>query len=375
MKLLKVQVDGHTFFERDHFEMTFIATDRVSDEWEVYPLYGSIYTKTIMALCGVNASGKTAALEVLRAVTHIFINGASIRHFMDMNRYREQVQFSLHLIHEGRIYELTSTVMKEGQKWKFGEEVLKSKPQSRGKSRTSIFLFSEDDLVMRRSTEDTRFLPDDISMMTSLLKTSETEAFDHMQYTEQNVLAVMGDIPEKFTQLLDPSIEYIRNDQRQDGHICIKFMGREEITIDQDDLQLYLSSGTVKGLNFLGFGFLALQTGGYFIVDEIENHFHKAIVEILLGFFADPSVNVHGAALIFSTHYVEILESLERKDHIYITRKNQSGITIGHLSNENVRNDMKKSDLFLTNKLKGTAPSYDRYIALKEQVKRGLKSS
>ncbi|WP_181186193.1 AAA family ATPase [Alkalicoccus urumqiensis] len=374
MKLLRIQVDGHTFFKDHLVDMDFIARDRVTEEYEVNHLFGSIYTKTAMAVCGVNASGKTTLLEVLRTVTNIFVNGRSVREFIQADRYLANTVFTIWFYQDNAIYELRSQLKKVDKKWLFEEEELRKKPVSRGNTRKKLFVFTDKDLLMKRSKEDTRFLPDDVTMLTSLLKHSKTEAIDHMHYTEHNELGISGDIPTKFTQLLDPSIEYIRRDPKQEGNVCMKFHGRPEITVPEEDQQLYLSSGTVKGLNFLGYGYLALQSGGYFIVDEIENHFHKAIVEILLHFFADPEVNAFGATLIFSTHYVEILESMDRKDTIYITRKTEEGITVGSFSSENVRNDMKKSDLFLSNRLEGTAPSYSRYMELKRDLVKNIQS-
>lgn len=44
------------------------------------------------------------------------------------------------------------------------------------------------------------------------------------------------------------------------------------------ELEKYLSSGTIKGINILFNAMVVLQSGGYLLVDEIENHLNKSIV-------------------------------------------------------------------------------------------------
>ena len=50
-----------------------------------------------------------------------------------------------------------------------------------------------------------------------------------------------------------------------------------------------------------------LKDGGYLIVDEVEDHFNKEIVNTLIRFFMDRKINKNGGMLIFSTHYPVLL--------------------------------------------------------------------
>ena len=115
---------------------------------------------------------------------------------------------------------------------------------------------------------------------------------------------------------------------------------------------------------------LTFEHGGYVIVDELENHFNREIVSTLIRFFTQENVNVGGATLIFSTHYSELLDEFSRNDNIYITR-NIDRITIQKLSDILKRTDIKKSDAFKSDYLKGTAPSYDAYLQLKKAIMHG----
>lgn len=113
-----------------------------------------------------------------------------------------------------------------------------------------------------------------------------------------------------------------------------------------------------------------LQTGGYLIIDELENHMNKELVRMITDIFKNERINKHGACLIFSTHYAEILDFMDRKDNIYITRRNQTDASIELLNyaSEVKRNDIKKSDVILSNYIEGTAPSYESIQALEDYL-------
>ena len=59
----------------------------------------------------------------------------------------------------------------------------------------------------------------------------------------------------------------------------IKFKNsNKKIIADLIELSDYLSSGTIKGINILGNLIVTLKSGGYLLIDEIENHLNKNIV-------------------------------------------------------------------------------------------------
>ncbi len=109
----------------------------------------------------------------------------------------------------------------------------------------------------------------------------------------------------------------------------------------------------------------AFSEGGYLIIDEIENHFNREIVATLIRLFMDERVNKNHATILFSTHYSELLDEFDRNDSIYIV-KNREGIIAENLANVLKRNDMKKSEVYDSDYLGGTVPSYEAYMALKK---------
>lgn len=115
-----------------------------------------------------------------------------------------------------------------------------------------------------------------------------------------------------------------------------------------------------------------LKSGGYLVIDELENHFNKEIAAALIRFFMDAGMNCMGGTLIFTTHYPELLDEFERNDCIYIIR-NRDGITVSNLTDILKRNDLKKSDAYQSGFLEGTVPTYEAYMSLKKSIRLALK--
>ena len=193
-------------------------------------------------------------------------------------------------------------------------------------------------------------------------------------FTNMNVLPFSEGIPAEIISYLDPTIEKLNFEEKNEKPIIhLKFKGKEEIVLNNAiELNNYLSSGTVKGMITFTLAQEVLKDGGYLIVDEIENHFNKEIVSTLIRFFMDGKINKNGGMLIFSTHYPELLDEYDRNDSIFITR-NRDGITAENLSNILKRNDIKKSDAYQSGFLEGTTPTYEAYMQLKKSIAASLK--
>ena len=190
---------------------------------------------------------------------------------------------------------------------------------------------------------------------------------DMLQHTDTNQLAILDDVPMEMIAFFDPCIEYLHiQDAKKGSDIRLKFYGKEELVLaNVADLNHYLSSGTIKGINTFVYAMRTFETGGYLIVDEVENHFNKEIVSTLIRFYRDKRVNPNGAVLVFTTHYAELLDEFERNDNIYIVR-NRHGITVQNMSDVLTRNDIKKSEAYESGFLEGTVPVYESYMSLKK---------
>ena len=106
------------------------------------------------------------------------------------------------------------------------------------------------------------------------------------------------------------------------------------------------------------------KNGGVLLIDEMENHFNRELVAVLIRFFQNTRINKNGAVLIFSTHYPSLLDEFDRNDNTYIIR-NEDGISVENLASRFTRNDIKKSVAYESNYLNGTAPSYEAVMDYK----------
>lgn len=367
-------VSGLTLFN-DTIDIDFYTEQRVSGDNNemVTPCFGNVYTNNVISIVGINASGKTSLLKIISFVIE-FMNGESINNIsnIDILDDTQNVTITAYFFDpkEG-IFKLESEIIRVVNdnldiRYIINNERLWCKKVSRVKSKKDLFEF-DDKCIIKERDNNAEFLKDDTSIILSLNKSKSFYLKDLIQLTNLNFLRLIGDFPQELIAFLDPSIEYFSFDKIT-GESKLKFFDREEIIVSNPVIfEHYLSSGTIKGINVFINAMVVFEMGGYLIVDELENHFNREIVATLLRFFMNKSVNKNGATLIFSTHYAELLDEFERNDGIYIVR-NRNGISAQKLSNILTRNDIKKSEAFKSDFLKGTVPTYDSYMQLKKAI-------
>ncbi|WP_022763525.1 ATP-binding protein [Butyrivibrio sp. AD3002] len=100
------------------------------------------------------------------------------------------------------------------------------------------------------------------------------------------------------------------------------------------------------------------------MIDEIENHFHKTLVENIISLYKDKTVNRKNATLIFTTHYCEILDLFNRQDNIYITKSDEKVHIFNMYKHFDIRSELLKSKQFYNDVFK-TAVNYERLMELK----------
>jgi len=378
MKLLKIVATGLPLF-KNSFSIDFLATQRVSTEnTEKMSLLSSkttkcFYLNNVLSFIGINASGKTTILKLISFVCRLLNNEAiqniSCNEILDGMTDDSEVVFDIYFHSDDNIYLLHTSIEKYKQKIFIANETLKAKPITKVKSKSDIFSFDNSETVLTRNTNN-QFLLDDVSIMVAFNKQHKNIIFtDMLHHTNINQLSISKDCPPELIEFFDPNIEYIRvNNKDKDTTILLKFKDKEQLVLNQFlELNRYLSSGTIKGINTFLNAINTFKTGGYLIIDELENHFNHEIVSTLIRFYMDKKVNTNGAVLLFSTHYAEILDEFDRNDSIYIIR-NRNGIMIDNLTSLLKRNDIKKSEAYESGFLEGTVPLYDAYMQLKNSI-------
>ena len=379
MKLLRITAKGLPLF-KENLDLTFYAQQRVVEEQKniLYPLFSNIYMNSAIGFIGINASGKTSVLKVILLALEI-LNNEPINHIetRDILGNSEEIKMNMYFFSEetNEICRLETMITSkrsksEGISYGILSEALWTKSVDEVTTRKAMLDFAGREPVMIRSNKED-FLPDDVSIMIARNKKTKDHVriVNLLKYTNENVLPFSEDIPTEVITFLDPTIEKLHFDETDNKTLIhLKFKGKEEILLNNPvELNNYLSSGTVKGMITFTLAQEVLQSGGYIVVDEVENHFNKEIVTTLLRFFMDSKLNKNGGTLIFSTHYPELLDEYDRNDSIFITR-NRNGITVENLSNILRRNDIKKSDAYQSGFLEGTTPTYEAYIQLKKSI-------
>ena len=391
MKLLKIRASGIPLFQ-EYCEINFLAQQRVTeDNAEKMSLIfcngtQGFYQNNVLSVIGINASGKTTILKLITFVCRMLnnepLNSIDCVDVLDGLAEGDRATFDTYFFahnretfprsEEGAVNFLRTVITKQENKLVIVYETLKSKSLSSIKSKKTLFDFDGVEINLSRSmNNNVEFLLDDVSIMVAFNKRNREQITfsELLRYTNINQLSLKEDCPIELITFFDPSIEYLRMESKSNGmDIHLKFKGQDEFLLKQlAELDRYLSSGTIKGINVFWKAMETFQTGGYLIVEELENHFNREIVSTLIRFYMDKKVNPRGAMLIFSTHYPELLDEFERNDNIYIAR-NRQGITAENLSNILSRNDIKKSEAYQSGFLDGTVPMYEAFMDLKRSI-------
>lgn len=357
----------------DDFEIDFVARSKKTaedKEYELQEIAEDLHVYNTMAFVGKNASGKTTAVELLDACFSIL---GTFR-LEDKTYSFDNVRLLMDFFYEGYIYRYQTTLRNGdsiGSRALFTEQSIKRKRYYKSNLKS---IYDEKGFV---PVEVSGALPEDTSDIFFVLKKAETRAiffdsFGKGQDTYRLLFAAMKDydisteILGRVITIFDENIsELIKVD---DHNYRIKFCGKERMVSDKELLYL-LSSGTTKGILLYILVVASLQKGFDLIVDEIENHFHKTLVENMISLYRDKSVNRHDATLIFTTHYCELLDLFNRQDNIYIAKADEKVHLTNMYSGYSVRPELLKSRQFYNNVFQ-TAVNYDELMLLKRELKK-----
>lgn len=384
IKILRIRYENIPLFHDGCFEFSLMAEDRVSDPTQVFQLRRNLYTQKLSALVGINASGKTSVLKLIYLAMSIVLERGSLNTLVyDKSLLQDETKITIDFCHGDSCYELHSIIGKRapsrsmGTELYFKEEQLFKKPLASIKSKKDALYFNQTRLALQRSQlpkDALGFLKFDDSIVISIMTDRQLPAVRSLiTFTNNNTLMLYGQSASEVLHAFDSNLEMLSSSMIDNNiSYTIKFKSdpRTFHVTSEWVLNNLISSGTIKGQNIMMLIEDVLQTGGYLIVDELENHMNKELVRMITNIFKNEHINKYGACLIFSTHYAEILDFMDRKDNIYITRRNQTDASIELLNyaSEVKRNDVKKSDVILSNYIEGTAPSYESIQALEDYL-------
>lgn len=401
-KILSIKISGVSTFLDDTFSINFVNKQNASNigDNEIFSIFSSVFLSTAMGITGINASGKTTILRLIRFVMD-FVSGQSDSRGSAYESlfgiFKEEIVlecFFFNAISVNRIFFLQSKLrIRDGKRLVVEDEKLCFRDVISTTSRSNLFdtemysrFLMRDQIrkLLEGNTEsknnNLKFnIPDDVSICRFFYIVPSQWFFSIDSAAISGESRLPDEIVPEAVEYLDESIEYLRNVPSKDNEplIELKFKACDhQSLISSDSLPQYLSSGTIRGLRIFSLVRRCLAQGGYFLIDEIETSLHRSLVTDVIQLFTSKQSNPNNATLIFTTHTPEVLDSLRRNDSVFVTEKSErsspkgcGAIELKNLSEYLPRNDLKKSEAIMgaINGL-GSLPDYDKFSKLQKAI-------
>lgn len=389
MRLLSYAISGLRLYENHECRMDLYAIDAVREPGYTHMLDGAarnISVNTVIGIAGINASGKTTALRVTELALAV-AGGMSLGSlnpdlFPLYDTMDDRIGVRALFEQDGRFHFIDSLLERTGEgrtplrfiretlsihHGKLSKKMLASAMNGTLDSERWTVLSSRNvgrpGVRGELSADAKRYLPPDRSICGAFVKDTDI-ATELLPVSPTLTVSPARPV----VTLFDASIE--RLDYDKDGiHLKFRNEGKER-EVTPNSLVNMVSSGTLRGGALAVRALETLRAGGYLIVDELENSINKQLVFTIMDLFASPVTNPHGATLLFSTHYPELLDHFTRKDSIWFAVRDGKGFALRNLGAYLGRTDLKKSVSFFANRVPGTAPSYAAVRALQDYAER-----
>ena len=372
MKLLRVRASNYKNC-CDDFTIDLVAKSKKTSEdkeYELQEIADDLYVFNTVAFVGKNASGKTSAIELMECCYSIL----SEFRLEDKHYNYDNVKLEIIFYYKGNIYKYTTGLKSDpnlGSKANFTEQHIYQKKYYKSKVK-EIY-------AVEGFEEITGFgeLPEDTSIVFFILKKKATRAvyFNcngegadtyHLLFRAMKTYKIPENILVKVIKIFDDKIKSLEMVDEKHYKLIYQDHVKE---LSDSELVYILSSGTTKGVLLYIFVVAALENGFDLLIDEVENHFHKTLVENMISLFKDKTVNKKYATLIFTTHYCEVLDLFNCQDNIWIAKSDNKIHLENMYENYNIRTELLKSRQFYNNVF-DTSVNYEDLMALKKELMR-----
>lgn len=372
MKLLKVCASNYKNCG-DDFTIDLVAKSKKTSEdkeYELQEIAEELYVFNTAAFVGKNASGKTSAIELLDCCYSI------LGEFRLENKHYnyDGVALEIYFYYENYIYRYTTVLKADsdlGTKANFTEQYIYRKKYYKSKLK---------DIYEKSGFEEVKIwgeLPGDTSTLFFILKKQTTRAvyFNcngegtdtyRLLFRAIKKYQISKTVLAKVMKIFDNNIKELEMLDEKRYKLVYQNHVKE---LSDSELIYMLSSGTTKGILLYIFVVASLENGFDLLIDEVENHLHKTLVENMISLFKDKKVNKHSATLIFTTHYCELLDLFNRQDNIWIAKAKEKICLENMYEKYNIRPELLKSRQFYNNAF-DTSVNYEDLMALKKELMR-----
>lgn len=372
MKLLRVRASNYKNC-CDNFTIDLVAKSKKTSEdkeYELQEIADDLYVFNTSAFVGKNASGKTSAIELMECSYSIL----SEFRLEDKHYNYENVKLEIIFYHEDYIYKYTTILKADsnlGNKANFTEQHIYKKKYYKSKLKEIYFEEGFEEILNPGE------LPEDTSIVFFILKKKVTRAIYfncdgegtdtyHLMFRAMKTYKLSKNILSKVIKIFDDKIKSL--EMVDEKHFKLIYQNDVK-ELSDSELIYMLSSGTTKGVLLYIFVVAALENGFDLLIDEVENHFHKTLVENMISLFKDKTVNKKSATLIFTTHYCEVLDLFNRQDNIWIAKSDHKIHLDNMYETYNIRPELLKSRQFYNNAF-DTSVNYEDLMALKKELMR-----
>ena len=372
MKLLRVRASNYKNC-CDDFTIDFVAKSKKTSEdkeYELQEIAEDLYVFNTVSFVGKNASGKTSAIELMECCYSIL---SEFR--LEEKHYNyDDVKLEIIFYYEDYIYKY-NTILKSdsnlGNKANFTEQHIYRKKYYKSKIKE---IYSDEGFG---EITDLGELPEDTSIVFFVLKKKVTRAvyFNcdgegadtyRLLFRAMKTYKISKTILEKVIKIFDDKIKSLEMVDEKHYKLVYQNYVKE---LSDSELIYMLSSGTTKGVLLYIFVVAALENGFDLLIDEVENHFHKTLVENMISLFKDKTVNKKSATLVFTTHYCEVLDLFNRQDNLWIAKSDNKIRLENMYESYNIRPELLKSRQFYNNAF-DTSVNYEDLMALKKALMR-----
>ena len=259
-------------------------------------------------------------MRLLKTALEIIIRNTDLNSAITSDLIVDDTIIRITFFYNNKYHQLESVIgiHDDTDKFKFyyKKETLKHKKASTFYSRSELTDFTNANVENRSDLQNdvAKYLDESKSIVSPTIKGNNSYISDNLWMNYANPVVLSGKAPAEILDVFDDSIEAFSMSKSspngEPGEWKLKFKNDNWIYSGNNTFEpnLLISAGTISGQRLIHETITVLKKGGYLLIDELEAHMNKELIRVILGLFGSTKTNPNGACIIFSTHYVEILD-------------------------------------------------------------------